>query len=47
MQIGRFYGLGIGSIDMTDFYILNGREYAVGTLHWPDNARGKVFLTRP
>ena len=47
MQNGRFHGLGIGSIDMTDFYVLNGHEYAVGTLHWPDNARGKVFLARP
>ena len=47
MQNGRFYGLGVGSIDMTDFYVLNGHEYAVGMLHWPDASKGTVFLVRP
>ena len=47
MQNGRFYGLGTGSIDMTAFYVLNGHEYAVGQLHWPDTAIGTVFLVRP
>lgn len=47
MQNGRFYGLGTGSVDMPDFYVLNGHEYAVGTLHWPDGIQGTVFLVRP
>ena len=47
MQNGRFYGLGTGSIDMKDFYVLNGHEYAVGTLNWPDASKGTVFLVRP
>ena len=47
MQSGRFYGLGAGSIDMAAFYVLDGHEYAVGTLHWPDGILGTVFLVRP
>ena len=47
MRDGRFHGLGTGSIDMTDFYVLNGHEYAIGTLHWPDAVTGTVFLVRP
>ena len=47
MQNGRFYGLGVGSIDMTDFYVLDGHEYAVGMLNWPDASKGTVFLVRP
>ena len=47
MQNGSFHGLGTGSIDMTDFYVLNGHEYAIGTLHWPDAVTGTVFLVRP
>ena len=47
MQNGRFYGLGTGSIDMSAFYVLNGHEYAVGQLHWPDASIGTVFLVRP
>lgn len=47
MQNGRFYGSGAGSIDMAAFYVLDGHEYAVGTLHWPDGALGTVFLVRP
>ena len=46
-QNGRFYGLGTGSIEMPVFYFLNGHEYAVGTLHWPDSSLGTVFLVRP
>lgn len=44
---GRIEALGPGKIDLTEFYYLDGKEYAVGILHWPDGIKGAVFMVRP
>ena len=44
---GHIEALGPGSIDLSDFYLLDGHEYAVGTMTWPDGIPAAVFLTRP
>ncbi len=44
---GKMELTGPGMVEMTEFYYLNGKEYAVGTLYWPDGIKGAVFMVRP
>lgn len=44
---GRLDVLGSGSITLTDFYYLDGCEYAIGTMLWPDGTPLFVALVRP
>ena len=44
---GLIEALGPGKIELTEFYYLDGKEYAVGILHWPDGIKGAVFMVRP
>ncbi len=44
---GQMEATGSGKVKLTDFYFLDGKEYAVGTLYWPDGIVGAVFMVRP
>lgn len=44
---GTLSALGPGSINITDFYYLGGKEFAVGSMKWPDSIPAVIFLVRP
>ncbi len=44
---GSLKALGAGSVTITDFYYLDGKEYAVGTMTWADSIPAAIFLVRP
>ena len=44
---GTLSALGPGSINITDFYYLGGKEFAVGSMKWPDSIPAVLFLVRP
>ena len=46
-ETGTFEGIGPGKVTVTDFWIEDGHEYAVGQLFWPDGIHGSMFLVRP
>lgn len=39
--------LGMGGVKITDFWLRDGHEYAVGTISWPDATHGRIALVRP
>ena len=44
---GYIETFGAGSAVLTDFYVQNGHQYAIGIMKWPDGARGYIAITRP
>ena len=44
---GSIDALGPGRVKFDDFWLDNGREYAVGTFMWPDGEEETVLLARP
>ena len=46
-ESGVFDGLGPGSVRITDFWVADGHEYAVGKMIWPDGVPALMFLVRP
>ena len=46
-QDGGIEAIGPGRVNMTDFYYESGREYAVGSMMWPDGVPAAIVLIRP
>lgn len=44
---GLLDAYGAGRIVLYNFYYENGREYAVGSIMWPDGVDGAIALVRP
>ena len=44
---GVIEATGSGNVTFTDFYYLDGKEYAIGTMMWPDGIPAAVFMVRP
>ncbi|MBO4407100.1 MAG: hypothetical protein J5849_05300 [Clostridia bacterium] len=44
---GRLEAFGPGMITLRDFFYSGGREYAVGTMTWPDGVPAIIALVRP
>ncbi len=44
---GSLWASGAGTIHLTQFYELNGKQYAVGTMDTPDGTPALVALVRP
>ena len=46
-ETGGLWASGVGTIRLTQFYELNGKQYAIGTMDTPDGIPALVALVRP
>lgn len=44
---GNVEAYGAGKVVLTDFYRMDGHQYAFGTIQWPDGISGHLTLVRP
>ena len=44
---GYIETFGAGSAVLTDFFMKDGHQYAIGTMNWPDGTKGFIAITRP
>ena len=44
---GGIEALGTGMAEFTAFYYQDGKEYALGKMHWPDGVTGSLMMVRP
>ncbi len=44
---GDLWASGAGTIRLTDFYGMNGKQYAIGTMDTPDGIPAYIALVRP
>ena len=45
--VGDVEAYGPGMVRLTDFYKMDGHQYAFGSIHWPDGISGHLTLVRP
>ena len=45
--VGNVEAYGPGMVVLTDFYSMDGHQYAFGSIQWPDGISGHLTLVRP